>query len=479
MNTEEFAIWYRQRYRRTSSALTCYFLIFADMLSIMLCIGAGFFLIRILYGSISFYSFVTYWPYLPAFIIVFALYGLYPGTSLAPAEELRRINYSSFIVHTGIVLSRFIYYLKFDTVSAALAISFVCSTIGLLLVRSITRRFLSWSGLGGIPAVIYGAGYTGRAVADRLLANKQAGYVPVLILDDDKEKGPDYRGIPIIHDTALGPEIVRLFDIKMAIIAMPSLSQRKLRTLINNSASAFRYNILIPDFFSATNIWMSVRDFGGILGFATSHRLNMFWNLWIKRLMDLAIILVGSVLISPLLLCVTVLVKLTSPGPVLYSHERIGRNGKPFRAYKFRSMVIDADEKLKHLLSQDEKAREEWEQNQKLKNDPRVTAVGRFLRKTSVDEIPQFINVFRGEMSLIGPRPIVKNEISKYGEDFQYIFSIKPGLTGLWQVSGRSDTNYTDRVSFDTYYLRSWSVWLDIWIIWKTIGVLVRGSGAY
>ena len=485
MTIDEYEIWYRTRYHRTSSALTAFFIILSDMIMIMLCIGGGFFLVRvsilfnILNGVISFKSFINYWPYLPAFIVVFSIYNLYPAASLAPAEELRRITYSSLIVHTGIVLSRFINYPKFDMVSAALAISFVASPVVLLAGRSLIRSFLSVSGLGGIPAVIYGAGYTGRAVVDRLLSNRQAGYVPVLILDDDAEKGYDYRGIPVIHNTKAGPEIVRRFNIKMAIIAMPSLNQHELKKLIINSVSAFRYNVEVQDIYSITNIWMSVRDFGGILGFATSHRLNMFWNIWIKRFIDISIVLAGGIILSPLLLCIVILIKLNSPGPVLYSQKRIGRRGAYFRAHKFRSMVIDADEKLKQLLAEDPAVRKEWEQSQKLKKDPRITGIGRLLRKTSLDEIPQFINVLRGEMSLVGPRPIVDDEIQKYGEDFQRIFSIKPGVTGLWQVSGRSDTNYSDRVSFDTYYLQSWSVWLDIWIICKTVGVMIKGRGAY
>ncbi len=485
MQLNEYEDWYSKRYRRTSSALTTFFIILADMIAIMLCIGAGFFLVKIAYLShiinsgIDFKSFVTYWPYLPAFIVIFSFNNLYPGASMAPAEELRRISSSSLVVHTGIILSRFIYFLKFDTVSAALVISFVCSTLGLLVVRSIMRSFLSASGLGGIPAVIYGAGYTGRAVVDKLLSNKNAGYVPVLILDDDTEKGSEYQGIPIIHDTGAGPEIVKRLNIKMAIVAMPSLSHYETRKIFIDSVSAFRYNVMIPDISSVTNIWMRVRDFGGILGFATSHRLNMFWNLWIKRFMDLSIVLFGSIIFSPVLLCLVILVKLSSPGPVLYSQERIGEKGKRFKAYKFRSMVADADAKLEQLLAQDPEAKAEWEKNQKIKNDPRVTGIGKFMRKTSLDEIPQFINVFKGEMSLVGPRPIVENEIEKYRDDFMRIFSVRPGLTGLWQVSGRSDTNYADRVSFDTYYLQSWSVWLDLWIIYKTFGVILQGRGAY
>jgi Undecaprenyl-phosphate galactose phosphotransferase WbaP len=479
MTLSDYIIWYKTRYRRTSSALTAFFIIIADMLAVMLSIGIGFFIIRITYGNINFKSFVTYWPYLPAFIVMFFIFYLYPGASLAPSEELRRITGSSLIVHTGIVLSRSIYYLNFDTVSTAMAISFIFSILVVLMGRTIMRSFLSVSGLGGIPAVIYGAGYTGKAVVDKLLSNKNAGYVPVLILDDDKEKGTEYHGIPIIHDTGLGPEIVKSLKIKMAIVAMPSLSQKETRYLFINSVMAFRYNVIIPDIFSVTNIWMSVRDFGGILGFVTTNKLNMFWNLWIKRIMDLSIVIFGAIIFSPIILLSAILVKLTSSGPILYSQERVGQGGKSFKAYKFRSMVIDADQKLKQLLAKDKNAKEEWEKNQKLKNDPRITVIGKLMRKTSIDEIPQFINIIKGEMSLVGPRPIVANEIKKYGDDFYRIFSVKPGLTGLWQVSGRSDTNYADRVSFDTYYLQSWSVWLDLWIIYKTFGVILQRKGAY
>jgi len=485
VNIDQYEEWYRERYRITSSAVRSSFLICSDMLSIMLCIGGGFFLIKILYllhvlqGGIAFKSFITYWPFLPAFIVVFAMNNLYPAASLAPAEELRKVCYSSLIVHAGIILSRFIYHPKFDTITVAFVVSFLFSVFGILIFRSIMRSFLSVSGLGGIPAVIYGAGFTGCAVADRLMAIKNSGYIPVLFLDDDKEKGNDYRGIPVIHDTKAGPEIVRRLNIKMAIVAMPSLSNRELKKLITGSVSAFRYNVQVPDIYSINNIWMSVRDFGGILGFATSHRLNMFWNLWIKRFMDVSIILAGGIIIFPVLLLIALIIKISSPGPALYTHKRIGQHGKHFRAYKFRSMVSNADEVLKELLAKDKNAREEWNQNQKLKNDPRITAIGKLIRKTSLDEFPQFINVLKGEMSLVGPRPIVDAEIKKYGSDFQRIFSIKPGLTGLWQVSGRSNTNYSDRVSLDTYYLQSWSVWLDIWIIIRTFGVLIRGSGAY
>jgi Undecaprenyl-phosphate galactose phosphotransferase WbaP len=483
MSISEFDVWYRTKYRRTSSALTTTAFVISDMLGVMLSIGWGFFWVRLYYfifpGHINFKSFVTYWPYLPVFLIVFQILNLYPGISLAPAEELRRFFIGSFLTHGGIILSRYIEKDSWDSITAALIVSCCFSTVILLTARSITHWLLYKTRLGGIPAVIYGSGSTGKLVVDCLLGNIRTGYVPVLILDDDPEGINKYRSIPVIHDTSIGPEIVRHYRIKMAIIAMPKLDDQKLKHIMNTSVSAFRYSVLIPDFFSAVNIGMSVRDFGGVLGFVTNNKLRMWWNLMIKRFMDMVIVCVGGIFILPFLFFIALLIKLSSPGPVLYRHKRLGMNGKHFYAYKFRSMVIDAQERLQELLKSDPEIKKEWEQNHKLAKDPRVTGIGRFLRRTSIDEFPQLINILKGEMSLVGPRPIVDEEVEKYGEDFNRVFSVRPGLTGLWQVSGRSDTDYNARVAYDTYYLQSWSGWLDLWVLFQTFGAIARGRGAY
>ncbi|MDR0708722.1 MAG: undecaprenyl-phosphate galactose phosphotransferase WbaP, partial [Spirochaetaceae bacterium] len=472
--------WYHPRYRHTSSSLTTTALIIADLLGAMFSFGSGFFFVN-LYDiyAINFKSFVTYWPYLPVFVLFFQIAGLYPGLSLAPSEELRHFTVTSLMAHGGIIFSRYIEDQEFDAISVAFIISFFFSPAIFILCRNMMHYVLSKTRLGGIPAVIFGSGSTSRLVVDRLRNSRRTGYTPVLILDNDSSGENFYHDIPVIHDLNIGPEIVKRFRIRVAIVAMPKLEQKELAKLLNYSVSAFRYSILVPDFFSVTNIWMSVRDFGGVLGFVTSHRLRMFWNLGIKRLMDLGIVVIGGLILLPLFLIISLLVKMSSPGPVLYGHKRLGQNGKPFTAYKFRSMVQNSNEILDKLLKSDPKMREEWTENHKLKNDPRVTKIGKFLRRTSFDEFPQLINILKGEMSLVGPRPIVNDEIEKYGEDFNRIFSVKPGLTGLWQVSGRSDTDYGERISFDTYYLQSWSVWLDIWILYKTFGVVFKGKGAY
>jgi len=198
----------------------------------------------------------------------------------------------------------------------------------------------------------------------------------------------------------------------------------------------------------------------------------------VKRSFDLAGASLLLVLLAPVLLGIAWAVR-RDGGPAIFGHERVGRNGRPFKCLKFRSMVANADEVLKALLARDADARAEWDREFKLKNDIRITPIGRLLRKTSLDELPQLMNVLKGDMSLVGPRPIVEAELERYGADVRYYLMAKPGMTGLWQVSGRNDVDYSTRVSLDVSYVREWSLRRDIGILFRTINVVLRGSGAY
>jgi Undecaprenyl-phosphate galactose phosphotransferase WbaP len=170
---------------------------------------------------------------------------------------------------------------------------------------------------------------------------------------------------------------------------------------------------------------------------------------------------------------------MSTRGPIVYSHKRLGRNGRHFNAWKFRTMFQNADQVLELYLEEHPELREEWERDHKLKFDPRVTRIGRFLRKTSLDELPQLWNVIRGDMSLVGPRPIVDAEIEKYGAYYGLYTMVKPGITGLWQVSGRNNTTYDERVQLDAYYVRNWSPWLDLYLLLRTIRIVLFAKGAY
>ncbi|HDC4245186.1 TPA: undecaprenyl-phosphate galactose phosphotransferase WbaP, partial [Escherichia coli] len=215
-----------------------------------------------------------------------------------------------------------------------------------------------------------------------------------------------------------------------------------------------------------------------VMIFRVQHNLAKASSRILKRIFDLVGSIAIIITISPLLLYIYNKVK-KDGGPAIYSHERIGKGGKIFKCLKFRSMVTNSKEVLEDLLSKDIQAKQEWEATFKLKNDPRITKIGHFLRRTSLDELPQLFNVLKGEMSLVGPRPIITAELEKYNDEVAYYLLSKPGMTGLWQVSGRSDVDYETRVYLDTWYVKNWSMWNDIAILFKTIGVVLKKDGAY
>lgn len=200
----------------------------------------------------------------------------------------------------------------------------------------------------------------------------------------------------------------------------------------------------------------------------------------IKRIIDIVGGLLGIILLIPITICIYIVKKILKEddGPIFYDQLRIGKNGKHFKLYKYRSMVIGADEILEEYLAENEEARIEFEENQKLKNDPRITKLGKFIRKTSLDEFPQFINILKGDMSLVGPRPIVDREVELFGDKMKIVHSVRPGLTGYWAANGRSDTTYEQRVEMEAYYAENFSLLLDIKIILKTIKAVFKKEGA-
>lgn len=201
--------------------------------------------------------------------------------------------------------------------------------------------------------------------------------------------------------------------------------------------------------------------------------------LFVKRILDITVALLLLILAIPFAALISLAIVLDSRGPVFFGHPRIGKGKRLFRLWKFRTMVKDADTVLEQYLSAHPDLRAEWMETHKLKNDPRVTRVGRLLRRSSLDELPQLISVLRGEMSMVGPRPIVADEVPKYGSMFDLYLQVKPGLTGLWQASGRTDTSYRKRIALDLRYLQERTLWLDLWVLLKTVKVVLLGHGAY
>ena len=240
----------------------------------------------------------------------------------------------------------------------------------------------------------------------------------------------------------------------------------------------FRRIITIPAKELGT-LWVAPLNFGVVWGY--EHKYNLLSNLhqFFKRVLDIVVVLISIPFVLVIGLVIGVIIKFDSPGSVFFRIQRIGINGKPFLIWKFRTMVSNANKELETWLHNHPDMIDEWEKTHKLKNDPRITKVGNFLRKSSLDELPQIINVIRNEMSLVGPRPIVNEEVIKYGDRINLYNKVKPGLTGLWQISGRNDLSYETRVELDEYYVRNYSIWVDLYILSKTPAVVFSNRGAY
>jgi Undecaprenyl-phosphate galactose phosphotransferase WbaP len=260
---------------------------------------------------------------------------------------------------------------------------------------------------------------------------------------------------------------------------MPGVQPSRLGQILGSYADRFSHLLVIPNMSSLGMLWMRTRDFGGIPGLEVSQNLLHTLPRLAKRVFDLVLVLLAGVVLLPLFVFLAILIRLTSRGPAIYSQPRVGRSRRRFRVYKFRTMAWNADKLLEAHLELFPEQRREWRAKRKLRDDPRLTPLGRVLRRASLDELPQLWNVFRGDMALVGPRPIADDELTRYGDSMELYARVLPGITGLWQVSGRNDTSYEERVRLDEYYVRNWSVWLDLWIVALTAKTLIGGRGAY
>jgi Undecaprenyl-phosphate galactose phosphotransferase WbaP len=321
---------------------------------------------------------------------------------------------------------------------------------------------------------VYGDEASARVVITSLREEKGLGYIPVAVCDDSGEKTEgSLLGIPYVKSP-------RDAIADVAIVASQTTSRHRMVETIEGTLSSFRHVVVIPDLVEAPSLWVKPRDLGGVLGLEISSNLLDAWARMIKRFADLLLILVTA----PLWLTVTALlglaVWLQDRRNPFFVQVRVGQHGRTFRMFKFRTMRTDAERILQERLAADAELRAEWQANFKLRNDPRITLVGRFLRVTSLDELPQLFNVLRNDMSLVGPRPLPdyhRNQLQPRILEMRE--RVKPGMTGLWQVSGRSDAGNSGILKWDAYYVRNWSVWLDIVILVRTLRVVITGKGAF
>lgn len=402
---------------------------------------------------------------------------LYPGTGLHPMVELRSASLSVLLTN-GLLLAALWLGQRSTAAILLLQLALLFLVVLLPLFRAIARNLCARIEGWGQAALILGDGESAIRVFDAMRSHPDCGLRPVGVLGDPMSFDRDMRDYPYFGPVSEAPDVARRSSAYWAVIAMPHRPSAEVSEMIEECASGFP-NVVVTSAEGIPSLWSHAFSAPGFSGVYFQRGLLLPLPRLMKRAFDVVACLLGGILILPLLSLIAAAIRIDSRGPVIYKQRRIGRNGRHFDAWKFRTMVVAADRVLEEYLNANPAYRREWESDHKLRHDPRVTSIGRWLRKTSLDELPQIWNALKGEMSLVGPRPIVDAEVVKYGRDFELYTCVRPGISGLWQVSGRNDTTYQQRVDLDSYYVRNWSPWMDIYILIKTIGVIVRGQGAY
>lgn len=357
----------------------------------------------------------------------------------------------------------------------------VFSFIYLAVGRYILKRMVTAVGALQVPTVIIGAGKTAELLIEAFQQNMGSGYKIVGLIEDDPQPSTIFQQYPVIGTFAQAEMAVQKAGVRNVLIAAPGLPREELLQLVYRLQPYVDHITFVPDLFGVPVGSMELETLFNEKTVLLKIRNNLAreQNRLFKWMFDCICSLLGLIVVMPLFLVISIALYLDSPGPIIFAHKRVGSKGETFPCYKFRTMVMNSQEILVEYLVNNPEAKEEWERDFKLKDDPRITQVGRFLRKTSMDELPQFFNVIKGEMSLVGPRPIIEAEIKRYGEYINDYYLVRPGITGMWQVSGRNDIDYPDRVKMDSWYVRNWSMWMDIVILLKTVKVVFGGKGAY
>ena len=416
------------------------------------------------------------WYLLGAWLIGAYVARLLPGWGLGPVEELRRTIFLLAAVFTGTTAMLFWGKQAEVTSRFTLTLGFLLSVALVPAIRLEIKRILLSLGKWGVPAVVYGNAQAVARVVNALREEKGFGYMPHGVFPNTRELDvKEIAGLPV-----LGTMEERTGAAPVALLATAGISPQHVSDLLDGPLAHYRRVVVIPDITESPTLWVKPRDLMGLLGIEIPGNLLDPLARFVKRGMDLTVVIGLAPLWIPLCLLLALLVWIEDRAHPIFKQERMGHRSRVFHALKFRTMHPNAERLLQQRLSEDAALRAEWETHYKLRNDPRITRIGRFLRATSLDELPQFINVLRGEMSLVGPRPLPRYHYDELPERVRQLRDrVRPGITGLWQVSGRSEAGHAAMPRWDTYYVRNWSIWLDIVILVRTVRAVTSGHGAY
>jgi len=412
-------------------------------------------------------------------LAVFKLIGLYEGKKFTALVDeiallLWGISLSSLALLGLLFLYREFWFSRLVIMNAWwMAFLFLAA---MRVIAFTAGRFLRSRGVGIKNTLVIGAGEMGQTLALKMIHDKGLGYRVVGFLDDDPVKiGKHYHDILVMGKVAIAGDVIKNNKVEEVLIASSKIPAEKVLDIITECE---RFGVefkIVPGILELIASRVDADELAGIPLLTVSEIRLKGLNAVIKRTTDIVLSGAGLVLILPVLLFFAALVKLTSPGPVFIGQKRIGLDENPFYMFKFRSMIKDADKLFPKLEPLSEVDGHLF----KMKDDPRITPLGKFMRRSSIDELPQLLNVFFGQMSLVGPRPPLPREVVKYNAWHKKRLRVRPGITGPWQVSGRSHLPFEDMVRLDIYYIENWSLWMDFKILLRTIPVVLTGSGAY
>ncbi len=430
-------------------------------------------------SQLDFYRFLVF-LFTPMWVLVFSMFGLYNVKNLFSGMH----EYARVFNATTLGMMLIIFFTFFDpTLVIArfwVILSWILISFMLCLGRFAIRRGVQRLRINGrflTTVLIVGANGEGQAIATQLQANRRAGIWIAGFADDELKQGDEL--LPNTH--VLGSvdsidTLVRHYGVQEIIISATALSREKLIGLFQKFGNDDNLTIRMSSgLYELLTTGVEVQEIGNVpLMSVKKVRLAGADQLF-KGILDTLVSIITLLVLWPVMVIVGIAVRFDSPGPIFYRRKVVGVGGKAFHALKFRTMYTDADKRL----TSDPELLRRFEENCKLKDDPRITQIGHFLRRTSLDELPQIFNVLRGQMSLVGPRMITQEELARYGKWRMNISTVKPGITGLWQVSGRSDVSYEERVTLDMNYIRNYTIWFDIYLLWQTIPAVLKGRGAY
>ena len=452
-------------------------LLATDMLSLLIAIFVAMQVRSMLFTTLHL-------PYLEIFLLLggtiaylFLRRGLYPPVGMHYADELRHIVTTvtlAFLIMIGVT---FVFKSTFTYSRLVLILTWIFCVPFMPFSRYIVRRLFIHLGIWGESVLIVGDLQKARALAEYFKTRLQYGILPVAVLSDKPRSGEAREPCPILPLCRI-KVFARNLSVKTVLLVIDDFDD--LEKVVARYRAAFQWMILVKDKYENYGLtFLKPLDFLEVFGLQVKNNLLSNSTRLPKRLMDIMLTVVGLLFLAPFLTLIAIMIKLESGGDVFYRQRRLGKNGQVFDLCKFRSMHKNADAILKEALDRDPELKTEWDEYQKLRNDPRITRMGKFLRRFSLDELPQLWNVLKGEMSLVGPRPMMVNQQKLYGDAFTAYMQVSPGITGLWQVSGRNQTTFARRAQLDLEYIQRWSVWLDIYVLLRTIKVVMWQEGAY